>query len=187
MAGMSQERYSVIKRYIDEKRVICDLKMGTIEFPKSRNSKEIPYISKSGYARTTMLFDDGKYRPVGVHQIIAIAGGLNPVGKVIDHINGNKLDNRLCNLRILTGSENTLAAWHEQGLATKENRARNESSGKTNFSNRLVAMIKYCLAMGGSVTQIAMIVGCSHSRISDIKSGKTWKEIDYKQKEKNHE
>ena len=177
MARMTLERYDAIKRYLLTNRILVDLNSGIVRFNYSRNSKEQFYVDKSGYKTASIQFSDGTYKPVKIHQIVAIAGGLNPVGKVIDHINGDKLDNRLCNLRILTGSENTLAAWHEQKLATKENRARNEKSGKTNFSNRLVKLIKYCLVLGGSVTKIAEIVGCSHSRISEIKSGKTWKEV----------
>ena len=177
--GMSQERFDVIKAYLRQGRIIAFLESGNIHFTKSRNSKAEPHIDKSGYRVVSMEFPDGKHRPVRVHQIIAVAGGLNPVGMTIDHINGNKLDNRFCNLRVVSGSENSLLAWHEQGLATVENRARNENSGKTNFSNRLVRLIKYCLSNGGSVMKIAEIVGCSHSRISEIKSGKTWKEINY--------
>lgn len=179
MAGMTQDRYDTIKRYLLCNRILVDKETGKITFPRSRNSKDETYINKYGYNVVSMEFSDGVYRPVGVHQIVAVAGGLNPVGNTIDHINGNKQDNRFCNLRVLTGSQNTKASWHEQGLATIENRARNENSGKTNFSNRLVALIKYCLSIGGSVMKISEIVGCSHSRISEIKSGKTWKEINF--------
>ena len=179
MQAMTQERFDVIKAYLRQGRVIAFLESGNVTFPKSRNSKAEPHIDARGYKTVSMEFPDGKYRPIKVHQIIAVAGGLNPVGMTIDHINGNKLDNRFCNLRVVSGSENAKLAWHEQGLATIENRARNENSGKTNFSNRLVSLIKYCLSIGGSVMKISEIVGCSHSRISEIKSGKTWKEIDF--------
>lgn len=181
MSGMSEERYGVICHYLQTNRCIADIDTGMISFPNSRNSKQYWYTNRDGYLMTCMEFPDGTYKPVKVHQIIAVAGGLYPVGKTIDHINGNKSDNRLCNLRVLTASENSRAAWHEQGLSSTENRARNENSGKTNFSNRLVALMKYCMDCGGKVTTIAKIVGCSHSRVSDIKHGKTWKEIDYQE------
>ena len=175
---MTRERYNVIRSYLDTGRVVANTETGAVFFPYSRNSKSARKTDHAGYLITSMEFPDGSFKPVKVHQIIAVAGGLDPVGKTIDHINGNKQDNRLINLRVLTGSENTLAAWHEQGLSSKENRARNENSGKTNFSNRLVTLIKYCLMCGGKVTHIAKILGCAHSRISEIKSGKTWKEIE---------
>ncbi len=181
MVGMSQERYDVICNYLTTGNCVADTETGNVYFPRSRNSPEERRVNERGYLVCGMEFPDGNWRAVKVHQIIAVAGGLNPVGKTIDHINGNKLDNRFCNLRVLTASENAKAAWHEQRLATIENRARNENSGKTNFSNRLVALMKYCLDCGGKVTVIAKIVGCSHSRISDIKYGKTWKEINYQE------
>ena len=174
---MTRERYNVIRSYLDTGRVVANTETGAVFFPYSRNSKSARKTDRAGYLITSMEFPDGSFKPVKVHQIIAVAGGLDPVGKTIDHINGNKQDNRLSNLRVLTGSENSLAAWHEQGLSTKENRARNENSGKTKLCNFCVKLIKYSKSHGGKVTEMAKLLGMSHSRISDIVHGKTWKEI----------
>jgi hypothetical protein len=53
------------------------------------------------YAVTTIRIE-GKPACRAVHQMILVA----PPGLEIDHINRNKLDNRRCNLRIVTHSEN---------------------------------------------------------------------------------
>ena len=177
MVGMSQERFDAILDYLRTGRILVDLDTGSVKFPFSRNSKENKKPDKHGYLVISMQFPDGKYKPVKVHQIVAVAGGLNPVGMTIDHINGNKLDNRIANLRVVTCAENARLAWHEQHLASKENRARNENSGKTNFKNSDVAHIKWMLNNGASVVKIAKAYGVAHSRISEIKSGKTWVEI----------
>lgn len=57
---------------------------------------------------------DGRYRTIFLdgkrhysHRIAwVLAHGKIPNGMCIDHINGNGLDNRLCNLRVVTLSEN---------------------------------------------------------------------------------
>jgi len=60
-------------------------------------SKHNWYLSNGGYAISSM-----KAKNVRMHRFILNA----PVGEIIDHINGNKLDNRRKNLRICTPKEN---------------------------------------------------------------------------------
>ena len=55
------------------------------------------------YARANVwLKDEKKYKVIYMHRIIANA----PQGMDVDHINGDKLDNRKENLRVCTRSEN---------------------------------------------------------------------------------
>ena len=62
--------------------------------------------SKKGYFRL-ILMKDGKAYPKTVHRIVAQAFIPNPENKpCVDHINGVRTDNRVCNLRWCTNKEN---------------------------------------------------------------------------------
>ncbi len=56
----------------------------------------------SGYAARQMYVGAGKQHQILMHRVIANT----PEGMFTDHINGNKLDNRKCNLRVVTRSQN---------------------------------------------------------------------------------
>lgn len=54
------------------------------------------------YAARKITKDNGKYTSIYMHRII----NNTPEGMDTDHINGDKLDNRKCNLRSCTNSQN---------------------------------------------------------------------------------
>ncbi len=56
----------------------------------------------SNYATRSKKMADGRWKMVYMHR--ELMG--NPDGMEIDHINGNRLDNRKCNLRICSSREN---------------------------------------------------------------------------------
>ena len=61
-----------------------------------------------GYYAQVTLFKNGKQRSFRIHRLVAMAFVERVPGcDQVDHINGNKLDNRADNLRWVTQSENT--------------------------------------------------------------------------------
>jgi hypothetical protein len=70
---------------------ICDCHYDLVSDYKWRNHR--------GYVVTNI---DGKYK--GMHALIANT----PIGSETDHINRNTKDNRCCNLRVVTVSENQM-------------------------------------------------------------------------------
>ena len=73
-----------------------------------KNRKTIGRISNTGYMRISICVN-GKKKKCHSHRFIfECFRGEIPAGLVVDHINRNKLDNRLENLRVVTQRENIL-------------------------------------------------------------------------------
>jgi hypothetical protein len=65
-----------------------------------------PGINSNGYYNVT-LYKNGKTKNMTVHKLVAVAFIPNPNDKTcVDHINNNKLDNNISNLRWCTYQEN---------------------------------------------------------------------------------
>lgn len=88
-----------------------------------------PHISKDGYY-TVGLFKHCKGKTYKIHRLIALAFIPNPDNLyAVDHINANKLDNRIENLRWLSLADNNRAYRKEQ-LSEEEREKRNDVARK---------------------------------------------------------
>ena len=167
---MDVEKFRILKEIIN--RWDVDIERGTVSTQKGNKH----YLDGAGYLRIATTCK-GKFMVFGVHQIIACKAGYDLVNMVIDHVNGNKKDNRICNLEVVSASENAIRAV-TYGLNHRDRKARNQNSGKTKLTNIDVGYIKLCLEKKiKGVMELADMFKVSHSRISEIKNGITWKEI----------
>lgn len=150
------------------------IKFGKVQSFKSVHpQKELsPWISRNGYYTVSAKL--GTCRPkVLVHRLIAMAfvDGYAE-GLTVNHINGNKLDNRPENLEWITRSENSKHQW-ETGLVD----FRGENAPNHKLTQRQVMHIRKALQIGVSSNSLSIIANVNPSTIYLIQAGKRWAQI----------
>jgi len=72
---------------------------------------KLPFVSREGYAYV-QLYQNDKRTVCAVHRLVAGAFITNPDNKpMVNHLDGNKLNNDVCNLEWVTRLENAQHAW----------------------------------------------------------------------------
>lgn len=111
---MTSDRYNVLVEMLQEKRMIVDTDKGIVYSLRGEVSGS---LTRKGYLRLTRVRFKGKSYNFCIHEIVAVAGGLNPSNLTINHKDGNKKHNWLSNLEVLTSEEN-IRHGHNNGLYT---------------------------------------------------------------------
>lgn len=121
----------------------------------SRNKRRFGHTTDKGY-KAVLIRDNGKERTVFVHRLVALAFVPNPDNKPqVNHIDGNKTNNRAENLEWVTLAENmrhraeVLKSYHKKPIR--------------------------CIELGvtfDSVSEASKICGVSRASITECASGR---------------
>ncbi len=76
-----------------------------------------PFINGSGYIYHRLRYDGGRFRLLAHRVVWMAANGRIPPGLMLDHINRVRMDNRLCNLRLVDPIGNALNSPRRYGEA----------------------------------------------------------------------
>lgn len=163
--------------------ITCDLAKGKVYGTRGPGGKpldekrELGFVHPSGYVHIN-LSSNGSKKQVRAHRVVYIAAnGHIPDGMVVDHINNDKSDNRICNLQLLTAEENSRKAAGDGRYL----------SGDDNPRSKITAEVRSRIAhdyrtSGMTYRELAQKYGVSKSRIGQIVNECDWTKVPYRGK-----
>lgn len=164
--GMDRDR--IIIKLLVQGKIEVDTETGKVYSRRVKGHigerTELPGTPINGYVYHK-LHCDGQKLMFRAHRIIWIAAnGLIPKPLMVDHINRDRTDNRLQNLRLVDAV----------GNAQNRPSAKGEKNPAAKLTEDKVGLIKTMHQEGKSIRQIAKEIGISKSQIHNIVTKKSW-------------
>lgn len=140
-------------------------------FRKDTKQKMASFVHLSGYRHSQLRNDQGKRKNVYIHRIVALAYLPRVEGKDnVNHIDGDKLNNKYTNLEWVNDSENQKHAW-SNGLQPSQDGEVNPNAKLSNIQRQWThKLARY----GYKQYQLAEIFNASQTTISKILKNKIW-------------
>jgi hypothetical protein len=130
-----------------------------------------PGINSCGYL-SVIITHNNKRITKPIHTLVAETYlGLRPENLVINHKDGNKLNNDITNLEYVTHKQNIQHAW-KMGLGKP---SMGEKNGFSKLSNTAITDVFRLREFGLRQNVIADILNVSQQTISAVLTGKVWK------------
>ncbi len=127
--------------------------------------------STSGYPQIRLMVN-GKAKTLPIHRLVAEAWlGEPSEGTEVNHLNGDKTDNRAANLEWVTRSKNIRHAQDSGLIPTGENRHN------AVLTHEDVRRIKDQICCGARNRDIAIQWNMPPGHISNIRTGRIWAQI----------
>lgn len=140
-----------------------------------------PCKQNMGYSKVQLKVAKNTYKGFLVHALVMEAWvGQRPDGMVINHINGNKTDNRLENLEYCTRSYN-MAHSYRTGLSPKPPTKYGANAPKAKMTDELVLALRQETDREvGYTYRLAAKYGVTGPTVSKALLGKTWRHLPLK-------
>jgi hypothetical protein len=144
---------------------------------KLKSCKTLSQKTKTnGYKEVNLYFKPNVSKMCYVHRIVVESFiGEIPLGFEINHIDGDKSNNNLSNLQIVTPSENRVHCHHVLGKKIKVYKGSEHGMAKT--SEDVVLMLRDGHKNGETPTDLALKHGIKRSTVCKIVYRETWKHI----------
>lgn len=134
-------------------------------------------LDKNGY-HVVLLRIDGKRKLAKVHRLVVTAFLEEiPVEKQVNHKNGQKADNRLENLEIITPSENVKHSFDMLGRIGSHKGQPGEKHPNARWTNRTIRRIRALYSEGLTQNKIAKRFKTTQGAISAIVRKTSWKHV----------
>ena len=167
MIVLKEEKLIVLEKVINHWSI--DLENGIITTSRGNHGT----VDNKGRLVVGTAYNGKSYKYY-VHQIIAFAGGLDLLDKEVNHIDGDKLNNKISNLECVTKLENL-------EHARDNNLGSGFSKGKKHHNTRLtesdVLEIRRLHENGISQRELSRMFDTHYSGISRIVKRINWKHI----------
>ncbi len=157
--------------------------LGNVVRIKRNDNRQLTPRDNVGYYAVA-LCKDGKGKSFLIHRLVALAFLPMPDQQmVVNHKNGIKTDNRLCNLEWTTQKANIRHAIETLGRVFGTNRpraeqmSRGESSGRNKLTETQIVQIREMAANGYSQRNIAKTFTVTQACIYDILNRHTWRHV----------
>ena len=172
---MYKDKKEFIRRLFTENRYFCD-HAGNV-FANYRRDKRLPVPALMrptmylGYKQYSLHFN-GLATVAGGHQIVLLffGGDVPSRGHEINHKDGQRGNNALSNLEVLTSKQNVRHAFDSLGRSV----CRGEKSGMSKLSEKIIRDAQKEVQAGRSIRDVSKELNINNATLARALRGETW-------------